>query len=133
VALSAGQWRVVRALLGGKRARTYPEVAARLGVHVGTVSRQLARVKERHPALYARVMAQRRRQLEVRHRAAVKRDRSHSRTWFENRPKHRTEGLLAWYSPADIAAQRRQVRAMLREALGDQYATYMRRRAVRVR
>lgn len=58
-----GQRRVIVALLAEPVGRTYPATAAALGLHLGTVHRHLARLRERHPRVYANVMAHRAAQL----------------------------------------------------------------------
>ena len=57
--LPPAQRRVAEALVGGDQARTYGDVAAVLGVSVGTVHTHLRRVRERHPDVYAVLMAAR--------------------------------------------------------------------------
>ena len=47
--LPAGQRKVVAALLEDDTARSYPEVAALLGIHLGSVHTHLRRVRLRHP------------------------------------------------------------------------------------
>src|SRR4051812_2735426 len=81
-ALSPAQRRVVLALLDADDhdgPPTYRAVAARLGVHLGTVHRQLGRVRARHPAAYALVMQARAAQLAQRHRRALARAAARSR------------------------------------------------------
>jgi hypothetical protein len=63
VGIPDGQRRVITALLAEPGGRTYPATAAALGLHLGTVHRHLARVRERHPHTYAVVMAHRAAQL----------------------------------------------------------------------
>jgi hypothetical protein len=55
--LPGGQRRVIVALLAEPTGRTYPATATALGLHLGTVHRHLARVREHHPHTYAAVMA----------------------------------------------------------------------------
>ncbi len=74
--LPAGQRRVAAAFVAEPRGRTRGETAAALGVHVGTVHRHLARIRERHPAVYAALMARRRAQLAGRHDRALSRARA---------------------------------------------------------
>ncbi len=73
--LPVGQRRVAEALIAGPHGRTYPAVAAALGVHVGTVHRHLARLRARHPMVYAALMAVRAWQLAGRHERARTRAR----------------------------------------------------------
>ena len=61
--LPAGQRRVAEAFVVEPWGRTRGETAAALGVHVGTVHRQLARLRARRPVVYAALMAVRGRQL----------------------------------------------------------------------
>lgn len=63
VGVPDGQRRVLVALLAEPEGRTYPATAATLGLHLGTVHRHLARLRERRPAVYAAVLAQRETQL----------------------------------------------------------------------
>lgn len=71
--LPAGQRRVAEAFVATPWGRTRGETAAALGIHVGTVHRQLARIRARHPMVYAALVAARRAQLAGRH------DRARSR------------------------------------------------------
>jgi hypothetical protein len=87
--LPAGQRRVAEALIASGDAPTYPAVAIALGLHVGTVHRHLARIRERHPDVYAALMAERRRQLAVRHERAVLRAEAHSRSWHRRQANRR--------------------------------------------
>jgi len=87
--LPAGQRRVALALVLGPSAPTYPEVAARLGVHVGTVHRHLGRVRAKHPEVYAALMAERRWQLERRHERAVERAERRSAEWHRRQANRR--------------------------------------------
>ena len=50
---------MAEALVADPRGRTYPAVAAALGVHVGTVHRHLARIRAHRPAAYRALMAAR--------------------------------------------------------------------------
>ncbi len=70
-ALPPGQRRVAEALMAEPAGRTYPQVAALLGVHLGTVHRHLARIRRRHPAAYRALLAVRADQLAGRHTRAV--------------------------------------------------------------
>jgi len=70
-----GQRRVIVALLAEPEGRTYPATAAALGLHLGTVHRHLARLRERRAAVYAAVLAQREAQLDARHEGAEERAR----------------------------------------------------------
>jgi IS30 family transposase len=65
--LPPGQRRVAAALVADSRGRTYRNVAAALGVHSGSVYTQLGRIRRRHPAVYAALMALRADQLARRH------------------------------------------------------------------
>jgi transposase len=60
-------------------------VAEALGVHIGTVHRNLGRVRERHPALHAAVMAERRRQLAEYHELVLEHRRRRSLAWGRRR------------------------------------------------
>jgi DNA-directed RNA polymerase specialized sigma24 family protein len=89
--LPAGQCRVAMALTADRSGRTYPAVAAELGVHLGTVHQQLRRIRHQRPEIYADLMKERARQLATRHRRAVARARAHSKEWHEITkywPKH---------------------------------------------
>jgi len=87
--LPPGRARVALALVLTRAAPTYPEVAARLGLGVGTVHTHLRRLRERHPDLYAAVMAERARQLVRRHAAALARDAAHSKRWHRKQANRR--------------------------------------------
>ena len=76
VAVPAGQRRVAEALVADPYGRTYPEVAATLGLHVGTVHRHLGRIRRRHPAVYAALSAKRAEQLDARHQKTLARRRT---------------------------------------------------------
>src|SRR5919199_6906898 len=65
--LPPGRRRVAEALVDGVPARTYPDVAAVLGVSLGTVHQHLRRIRQHHPEAYTALMAERRRQLAGRH------------------------------------------------------------------
>lgn len=95
----SGRARVALALVVGREAPTYPEVAARLGIGVGTVYTHLRRLRERHPDVYAAVMAERSRQLAKRHKEALARDEAHSRRWHRkqaNRRYYYAHGYWPW-------------------------------------
>lgn len=97
--LPAGRARVALALVVGRDAPTYPEVAARLGIGPGTVHTHLKRLRAGQPDVYAAVMAERARQLARRHRAALARDAAHSRRWHRkqaNRRFHARYGYWPW-------------------------------------
>jgi DNA-directed RNA polymerase specialized sigma24 family protein len=85
--LPAGQYRVAMALIADGSARTYPAVAAELGIHLGTVHQHLRRIRHQHPGIYAELMKERARQLAERHRRALARAKAHSREWHE-KTKH---------------------------------------------
>jgi hypothetical protein len=82
-ALPPGRRRVAMALIADDGGPTYPAVAAKLGVHLGTVHEHLRRVRQRHPEVYVAVMKERARQLAARHRLAVARAKAHSKYWHE--------------------------------------------------
>ncbi len=97
--LPPGRAGVALALVAGRDAPTYPEVAARLGIGVGTVHTHLRRLRERHPEIAVAVMAERARQLGRRHEAALARDEAHSRQWHRkraNRRYHARYGRWPW-------------------------------------
>ncbi len=81
--LPLGRRRVALALLADTRGRTYPEVAAELGVHLGTVHQHLRRIRLRDREIYVAVMKERARQLRARHRRALARAKAHSKRWHE--------------------------------------------------
>jgi hypothetical protein len=83
--VSPGQRRAAEALIGGDEARTYQEAAEVMGVHVGTLYRHLKRLRERHPDVYAAVMATRAEQLAERHENALLRAAAHSREWLRRK------------------------------------------------
>ncbi len=87
-ALPPGRARVALALIVPRDAPTYPEVAARLGIGLGTVHTHLKRLRTGHPDVYAAVMAERAQSLTRRHREALARDAAHSRRW-QHRQAHR--------------------------------------------
>jgi hypothetical protein len=83
-----GQRRVIIALLTESTGRTYPATAAALGLHLGTVHRHLARVREDHPHTYAAVMVHRAAQLasgQERTAAARRGRRAHRRADHQTR------------------------------------------------
>jgi transposase len=86
-----GQRRAALALVGGRRARTYREAAALLGLHVGTIYRHLYRLRRQRPEAYAAVMAVRAGQLAERHAAAVNREGARSAEW------HRRQAARRYY------------------------------------
>jgi excisionase family DNA binding protein len=79
--LPIGRRRVGIALVDDEAGRTYPEVAAILGIRLGTVHQHLRRIRLRHPAAYSALMKLRARQLRARHRRALARARAHSKRW----------------------------------------------------
>jgi DNA-binding NarL/FixJ family response regulator len=81
--LPLGRRRVAMALIADTQGRTYPEVAAKLGVRLGTVHQHLRRIRLRHPDVYLAVMKERTRQLAARHRRALARAKAHSKRWHE--------------------------------------------------
>ena len=76
--LPAGQQRVALALLSEETGRTYPEIAASLGISLGSVHTHLRRIRQQRPEVYAAVMEQRRRQLAARYEEASARDEARS-------------------------------------------------------
>ncbi len=92
--LSAGQRRVAEALIADPRGRTYPAVAAVLGVHVGTVHRHLARIRARRPAVYRELMAARAKQLVGRHWRAQ--NRARTRRWVRRYAHQHLYGCEPW-------------------------------------
>ncbi len=80
--LTTGQQRTVKTLLKGK---TYQDTANTLGVSVGTVYRQLKRIKDKHPSLYQEIMTVRKEQLAQRHQEALKRAEQHSKRYFRKK------------------------------------------------
>ncbi len=87
--LPPGRARVALALVMGRDTPTYPAVAARLVIGLGTVHTHLRRLRERHPDLYTAVMAERARQLARRHKDALTRDEAHSRRWHRKQANRR--------------------------------------------
>jgi AcrR family transcriptional regulator len=77
------------ALVGGARARTYREAAARMGVHVGTLYTHLRRLRLRYPEVYAALMDVRGDRLAARHKAALARDWARSRAWHKRQANRR--------------------------------------------
>ncbi len=92
--LPAGQRRVAEALIADPRGRTYPAVAAALGVHVGTVHRHLARIRARRPAVYAALMVVRVEQLAGRYRRAL--ERARVRRWVRRYAHWHLYGCEPW-------------------------------------
>ncbi len=86
--LPPGQRRVALALALGPRAPTYHELAAGLGLHVGSVYRHLGRIRARHPAVYAAIMARRGELLAKRRTQDLTRERVRRHRW---RRRHREE------------------------------------------
>jgi len=84
--LPAGQRRALGALLAAPLGRTYRATAGALGVAPGTLHAQLARIRRRHPDVYAAAMAPRAAQLAWRHEAAAGRARAQR---AEDRRRHR--------------------------------------------
>ena len=66
--LPPGQRRVVQAI-ARRPGATYPDLARGLGLHLGTLHTHLRRVREWEPALYAELLAIRRRALAARQAA----------------------------------------------------------------
>ena len=81
--LPPGRRRVATALIADNRGRTYPEVAEKLGIHLGTVHQHLRRIRLRHREVWAAVIKERARQLRARHRRALARAKAHSKRWHE--------------------------------------------------
>lgn len=96
-ALRARRARVALALIVPRDAPTYPEVAARLGIGLGTVHTHLKRLRAGHPDVYAAVMAERARQLARRHRAALARDAAHSRRWHRRQANRRFRARYGYW------------------------------------
>src|SRR6476646_5821483 len=88
-ALPPGRRRVAQALLADSGSRTYPAVAAQLGIHLGTVHQHLRRIRLLHPPVYAILMAERARQLTERHENAVQRAEAHSEEWHRKQARRR--------------------------------------------
>ena len=80
--LPPGQYRVAILLISDAK-MTYPGVAAALGIHVGTVSQHLRRIRQRHPCVYTVLMTERKRQLNERSRQALANAKEHSRIWLQ--------------------------------------------------
>jgi hypothetical protein len=64
-------------------------VAAKLGIHLGTVHQHLRRIRLRHPDVYVMIMAARARQLAERHELAVQRAAAHSEAWHRKQANRR--------------------------------------------
>ncbi len=96
-ALPPGRARVALALIVPRDAPTYPEVAARLGIGLGTVHTHLKRLRAGHPDVYAAVMAERARQLARRHGAALARDAAHSRRWHRKQANRRFRARYGYW------------------------------------
>src|SRR5262249_14958221 len=79
--LPPGCRRVALALVADPNGTTYPAVAARLGIHLGTVHRQLRRIRLHHPSIYRALMRARSSQLAKRHKLAVVRHEEHTARW----------------------------------------------------
>ena len=88
-ALPNRQRLVVEQLLGRKGGRTYADVAAELAVHIGTVHRQLKRLRDQRPDLYAAIVVERARQLALRHVLAAERAAEHSSRWHRQQSSRR--------------------------------------------
>ncbi len=87
--LPPGRARVALALIVPRDAPTYFEIAARLGIGLGTVHTHLKRLRAGQPDVYAAVMAERAQSLARRHRAALARDAAHSRRWHRKQANRR--------------------------------------------
>ncbi len=87
--LPPGRRRVALALIGSQEAPTYPEVAAALGIHLGSVHQHLRRIRLQHPGVYGAVMRERTRQLVERHTQALSRADDHSRNWHRKQSNRR--------------------------------------------
>jgi predicted ArsR family transcriptional regulator len=79
--LPPGRRRVAQALIADRNGTTYAAVAARIGVHPGTVARHLHRLRRRHPHVYQVLMAVRTSQLAERHERALARAEEHTARW----------------------------------------------------
>ena len=85
--LPEGQHRAIRALIGGKMARTYPEAARIAGMSLGTILTHVNRVRRMRPKLYQRIREVRLAQLNYRHEDALEAARAHSAIYFRKRAK----------------------------------------------
>lgn len=80
---------MAEALVREEVARSYPEVAEQLGIHVGSVHAHLRRVRLRHPEVYAALMAERARQIAARKARSAARAAAHSREWHRKQANRR--------------------------------------------
>lgn len=87
--LPEGQRRVAAMLVSEDTALSYPEVAARLEIHLGSVHTHLRRIRKGHPELHSALMAVRQQQLARRHAEAVSRAELHSREWHRRQANRR--------------------------------------------
>jgi hypothetical protein len=83
--LPPGRHRVAWALLADSCGATYADVAARLGLHLGTVHQHLRRIRLRHAEVYVVLMAERSCQLAKRHERAMARAKEHTERWYISR------------------------------------------------
>ena len=84
--LPPGQMRVALGLVClPEDAVAYTDIAEGLGINLGTVHTHMRRIRIRHPALHAAIMAERRRQLAARHALVVEERRERSLRWGRRR------------------------------------------------
>jgi hypothetical protein len=117
-ALPLGQRRVAEALIGGEEARTYPEVADLLRLHVGSVHTHLRRLRLGRPEVYAALMRERERQLAERHEEAQARAEAHSREWHRKQANRRYYHRFGeWPWEARLRRQLARLRSQSRRSL----------------
>ncbi|MGD9893745.1 MAG: hypothetical protein AB7R89_06565 [Dehalococcoidia bacterium] len=95
--LPTAQFRVVQALVGDGRCPTRREVAAQLGIHLGTVHVHLARIRRNRPALWREIDQVWRNQRRERHRQAVARERARSERWHRKQGARRFRARFGYY------------------------------------
>jgi hypothetical protein len=83
--LPPGRRRVAWALLADSCGATYADVAAGLGLNLGTVHQHLRRIRLRHAEVYVVLMAERSSQLAKRHERAMARARERTERWYISR------------------------------------------------
>src|SRR5690349_11518619 len=83
---------VAELLANEDSALRYPEVAVRLGIHLGSVLTYLRRIHQRRPKGYALLMSVRQQRLTKRHVEATARAKAHSREW------HRRQANRCYYN-----------------------------------
>jgi hypothetical protein len=77
----------------------YSEIASAFGINIGTVHTHMRRIRRRRPDLYIEIMAERRRQLSVRHEAVEAERRRRSLLWVRRRRAgayRREHGVWPW-------------------------------------